>query len=302
MVNNQLLLTYNLSGDSMLKKFFQIVGFIFLIGFSFFYTEKATTVIREHDPIMIELENISSNYKVDSINAVLIEDKYIIPGYNGVIIDINKSYSNMRRFGKFNESLIVKKEVMPDKTINKIYDKYIIKGNKEKKSVSLIFKVNNDTYIDVIFNILDNENIKATFFIDGYWMENNLGVVKYILDKGHEIANLGYNDNYDRDFFLWTNNKFKQLFNKKMKYCYTERENEEILELCKTYNMHTIMPNIIVTKYPFTEIKNSLEPGSIISLNINEQVKKELPMIINFIKSKGYTITSLEEHLSEERL
>jgi hypothetical protein len=93
MVNNQLLLTYNLSGDSMLKKFFQIVGFIFLIGFSFFYTEKATTVIREHDPIMIELENISSNYKVDSINAVLIEDKYIIPGYNGVIIDINKSYS-----------------------------------------------------------------------------------------------------------------------------------------------------------------------------------------------------------------
>ena len=39
---------------------------------------------------------------------------------------------------------------MPDKTINKIYDKYIIKGNKEKKSVSLIFKVNNDTYIDVI--------------------------------------------------------------------------------------------------------------------------------------------------------
>ncbi|MDD4036271.1 MAG: polysaccharide deacetylase family protein [Bacilli bacterium] len=286
----------------MLKKFFQVIGFIFLISFSFFYTEKAITVVREHDPIMVELRDLSSNYQIDPINVTFVEDKCIIPGYNGIAIDINKSYSNMRRFGKFNESLIVNKEIVPDKTINKIYDKYIVKGNKVKESVSLIFKVKNDTYIDIIFNILNNEGVKATFFIDGYWMENNLGVVKYILDNNHELANLGYNNNYDRDFFLWTNNKFKQLFNKEMKYCYTEDENEYVLDLCKDYGMHTIMPNIVITKYPFIEVKNNLEPGSIISFNINEQVKRELPMIINFIKSKGYTITLLGEHLSEERL
>jgi len=46
-------------------------------------------------------------------------------------------------------------------------------------------------------------------------------------------------------------------------------------------------------------IKKNLNAGSILSLDINSQVRKELSTIIIFIKSKGFNIDNLENHLLE---
>jgi len=59
-----------------------------------------------------------------------------------------------------------------------------------EKKISLTFDVAQDEgYIDEILNILDTNNIKATFFIVGDWVDNYPGKVKEIYDKGHEIGN-----------------------------------------------------------------------------------------------------------------
>ena len=51
--------------------------------------------------------------------------------------------------------------------------------------------------------------------------------------------------------------------------------------------------------YPFAEVKEKISPGSIISFGVNDAVENEMSLIIEYIKSKGYTISTLEEHLEE---
>ena len=43
------------SGETM-KKLFEILGIIALMSFSFFYTEKTLSVVKENDEIMIEIK------------------------------------------------------------------------------------------------------------------------------------------------------------------------------------------------------------------------------------------------------
>ena len=59
------------------------------------------------------------------------------------------------------------------------------------------------------------------------------------------------------------------------------------------------MPINISDTMPLIDIKKNLYSGAILSLNINSQVKKELSTIIIYIKSKGYNIDNLENHLFE---
>ena len=71
------------------------------------------------------------------------------------------------------------------------------------------------------------------------------------------------------------------------------------MKICSNYNNYTIRPNIIVSKNPFVEVKEKISPGSIISFRVNDAVENEISLIIEYIKSKGYTISTLEEHLEE---
>ena len=85
-----------------MKKQFQIIGFISLMGFSFFYTEKTISVVKEYDDIMISIKTKEKDYKKEQVNATIKGNK-IIPGISGEKIDINRSYSKMKRYGKFEE-------------------------------------------------------------------------------------------------------------------------------------------------------------------------------------------------------
>ena len=64
--------------------------------------------------------------------------------------------------------------------------------------------------------------------------------------------------------------------------------------------MHTIKPTIVVNNSPYREVKKELMPGNIISFNITNNVIRELPTIINYIKMKGYKIEPLVKHLDEK--
>ena len=48
-----------------------------------------------------------------------------------------------------------------------------------------------------------------------------------------------------------------------------------------------------------SNVKDKLQNGSIISITINDSNKSELPILINYIISKGYEIKTLNVHLSE---
>ena len=72
-----------------MKRFFEIIGFISLVCFSFFYTEKIATVIKNNDDVLKQIENVKIQSKTNPIDAK-IEGNTIIPGMSGKIIDVFK--------------------------------------------------------------------------------------------------------------------------------------------------------------------------------------------------------------------
>ena len=281
-----------------MKKFFQAIGIISLLCFSFIYTEKTVTVVKEFDDIMIEIKKINESYQVLAVDATVTSNT-IIPGISGSEIDIDKSYSKMKRYGKYNEKLLEYKTVSPNVSLSNNIDKYVIGGNKEKKMVSLLFLVESNDSVTEILKILSDKKVKATFFVDGNWVEKNNDALIQIINEGHEIGNLGYNYSYTNSSFSWLDNKIKKVSGQKYGYCYNEEDNEQTLLLCSMNSNYTMRPNIIVKENPTITVKGSLSAGSFISLPVNDEVIEELPVILNFIYSKGFSVTTLSIHLQE---
>lgn len=281
----------------MIKKLLRPFLIILLVGFSFFYTDKSVDLIRESDPLMKQIKNTNYKYQQEPKNAK-IEGDTIVPGITGKEIDYDETYTRMKNYGTYNEALTTLKEIKPDLSIDDIYDKFIISGNEEKKSISLVFKVEETTNINQIVNLLNKENIKATFFIDGIYLEKNYNNLHSLLS--HELEILSYNNTYDPITFASSLSYLSSITNKDAKYCYAEYDNKEVIELCQKFKMHTIIPTIQVKKNPYTEIKDKLTNSAIISIPINNLIIDETKVAIDYLKTKGYTFKTLEDLLSEQ--
>lgn len=284
----------------MIKKGFRLISILFLFLFSFFYTYKVVTIVKSKDPIMIKLDIFEELYNIKATNAE-INNHEIIPGINGCIINKNKSYTKMKKINRYNPNMIEYFEVKPELSLDKVYDKYIIKGNKLKNEIAFIFKVDKIDYLMEILNVLSDKKIEATFFIDGLIVENNSNIIYEIVKKGHEIYNLGYDGKYEKDLLLWTNNMIEAVANNKSNYCLVINERENVLRLCAKHKMHTIKVNLMINQgQGFNLIKNKIDKGSIITFDLNQCTKRELLSVIKFLNSKGYQYNLISNHLSEQ--
>lgn len=279
-----------------MKKVFQIIGLISLTCFSFFITEKTATVVNNMDEIMIEIKNKKEEYKKEYVDAI-IEDNKIIPGINGREVNINKSYKNMKNNGYFNENLFVYDYTKPKISLSDNINKYIVKGNPNKRMVSLIFILKGNDNIDDILSIINNYKVKATFFIDYSWFTKNNDKIKEIINNGHTIS--PYLNDYTDSNFEWMDMVIKKVNKQGIVFCYNEKDNKNNIDICSLRGDYTIRPIVISDKMPLVDIKNKIESGSLLVLSNNKEVRKELSTIIIYIKSKGFTLSNLEEHILE---
>ena len=281
-----------------MKKFFQTIGIISLLCFSFIYTEKTVTVVKEFDDIMVQIKKASEDSRVEAIEGE-VSDNTIIPGISGSEIDIDKSYSKMKRYGKYNEKLLEYTSIKPNINLYNNINKYIIKGNKNKNMVSLLFLVDSNDSVTNILNTLKSKDIKATFFLDGNWVEKNNDVLINIINDGHEIGNLGYNYTYTTSSFSWLDSKIKKTSGQGFSYCYHKTDNNDALMLCAMNGNFSIKPSIEVNQNPTITIKEKLSAGDLIGIEVTDELERELSIILTFINSKGYKMATLGEHLQE---
>lgn len=279
-----------------MKKIYTVIGVFILICFSFYYTKSAVNIVKRNDPIMKEIIKVSNTYESSSTNAVLVNNN-IIPGKTGVKLDIDKSYTNMKKLGKFNSSLLEYVEVIPTISVTNNYDKYIISGNRSNNKVSLIFKMKDTSYIEEIIDILKSKGLKSYFFLD-YKDINNKSIINLLINNNMYISYLGNNYKFNKSDILVVSEILRKV-NKKSIYCYSEGENKDILDICSKEKIHTIIPSINTLSNPYHDIKSKLERGSIIKLDNNKNAVKELRYIINYINSKGYKIVDLDDLLKE---
>lgn len=280
-----------------MKHMFRIFGILVLVMGSFVYTDKVSMTAKSTDELLNEIRTKSINYKLEPVEPIIYENT-IIPGVIGREVDINKSYKKMREIGYFDEKLLVYKKIKLEYPLDNNLDKFIISGNQDKKSVALIFKVNNNTKLDNIIKILNNDNIKGSFFITSSFFEQNNELVLSLLNENHTIGNLSNNGDYNSSDFVWLKTVITNV-GKQRNYCYTEEKDVNILDICKTHSSRTVVPTKVVKNYPLTSVKKNLESGAIFSFEINTKTNNELKSIINYIKSRGFNIESLEQLLSE---
>ncbi len=79
-------------------------------------------------------------------------------------------------------------------TANSEYNGTIYAGDKNSNKVSLMINVYwGNEWLVKMLDIFDKHGVKATFFVGGTWVKQNIDLLKKINSKGHEIASHGYN-------------------------------------------------------------------------------------------------------------
>lgn len=273
-----------------MKRTFQVIGLISLLGFSFFLTDKTATVIKNLDDIMIEIKNNKSSYEQEGTDAV-IKDDGIIPGISKKTVNVNKSYNNMKEYGKYNDNLYVFDYTIPNISIKNNKDKYIISGNSKKRMISLNFLVADDTEIEKIVEILNNNNIKGGFFVNEDWLSNNMDLV-YNLITNKFIFGI---DNTDENNYEWMNTILTKADNQAQMYCFYD---DKVIDKCKELDGYTIKGITIDSDY-YNNVTKSLKSGAIITFKVDDNLIKNLDRIIRYIFKKGYAIENLHDHIEE---
>ncbi|MDO4996284.1 MAG: hypothetical protein Q4E69_03820 [Bacilli bacterium] len=278
----------------MKNKIISIIITISLMIFSFIFISKSKEIVKNIDPIMDNINKVKDKYEVKPQDAYIKEDT-IIPGVSGKIIDKNISYSKMKKYGAFNESFITIKKEKPNISIDNNYDKYIVSGNKSIKKVSLIFYIEDISDLKIITNYLNTEHLSGTILLNSNLLDSNEEYISTL--KQYEIE-LYLDDLNDINLSQYSNYLYS-ITNNKNKFCILEEKDKEKLDICRRHNMHTIIPNIVLSNNPTINIKKNISNGSIILINITNDILKELDYIVNYIEGKGYTITSLNRLLVE---
>ena len=268
---------------------------LFLIG-SIYYTNQSIMYSRKKDPIMIQIEESKRKYEIRPVNALIQED-YIIPGLNGITIDIEKTYHQMKQYGAYNESLTVLKEQKPDRSLNNHYNKYIENGNPEKRKVSLVLKASSD--LDLMIRYLEQNHVVGTFFIDGSLLEIEYAYIKN--HKNHEYEILSYENKYNTAYLKTSISYLQSITKQKVRFCYNETKNKKFFHFCTKEKLYTIVPKKIYNENLYYQVKQQIENGDIIVIDWNKEIEKEFSSTIQYIKSKGYEIVTLKELLDEKK-
>lgn len=259
-----------------MKNIFNIILTILIINFSFYYTNLVSNYIKDKDPIMIKIKNNQDKYKINPTNATIL-DNTIIPGLNGLEINLNDSYLKMKKINNYQESLLVFNNIKPDISLSNNQDKLIISGNQTNNKISILLKIDD---LDILKKVLSIKSL------------NNLNLIlntNFIKENYHTLKDLN-ND-------IIVNQNDKDINNLDIiDYCYTETD---LLNNCLDYNKFSIIPTFITSDYYYNTYQ-VINNGSILAYNIlNDKNISEIKILLNGIKNLDYEVVSLNDLLKE---
>ncbi|MCD5322733.1 MULTISPECIES: polysaccharide deacetylase family protein [Pontibacillus] len=281
---------------------------------------QATPVSNTDNKLYQEIEEKAKEYEKPAQNAVIHQVWKKMPGLNGIVVDVEKSYKKMKKKGKFVEKELVYKQIKPEVSLEDLPAAPIFRGHPDKHVVSLNINVSwGEEYIPDILNILKKNNVKATFFIEGKWANKNVDLVKMIKDEGHEIGNHAYNhpdmakisSEEIQKQIKQTNDILQAITGEKPKWFAPPSGSwtDEVVKHADELGMETILWTVdtIDWKKPAPEVMvnrvmNKLEGGSFVLMHPTTSVQSGLNNLILKIKQKGYTIDTVSRMLDEERL
>lgn len=192
-------------------------------------------------------------------------------------------------------------------------DDVIYNGNTSSNNVAIMFNVYWGTeYLDDILEVLDEYDVKCTFFVGGQWVEKEPEMLKKIYGSGHEIANHGY-FHKDQEYLDYSQNYDEININHKLVKTLLGVDmnlfappsgsfNKATLQASKNLGYSTIMWNKDTIDWRdqdanliYTRATNNIKGGDLILAHPTECTLKALPLILQFFKINNINATTVTE-------
>ena len=272
------------------------------------------------DPLYYEIEERRMDYEVPAQDAKIDKVWKKMPGYNGLVVDLEASYKNMKEAGEFRENLLVFKQISPKIHLADLPPSPIYRGHPDKPMVALTVNVAwGNEYLSPILATLKKHKIHGTFFLEGRWAKENPELVKMIFDAGHEIGNHSYSHpdmktlsrEQAEQELKETNAIIQATIGHTPKFFAPPSGSykEETVEIADSLGMETIMwtvdtidwknpsPSVIINR-----VTKQVHNGAIILMHPTESSAKALETLIVKLQGYGYAIGTVTELLDEKRI
>lgn len=262
-----------------MKKYYKYILVSMFLIFSFYYTDKIILMSEHNDVIMNTLVEYANENDYKCREGEITNDGIIL-GLSGLSVNKSKSYSNMKGIG-FKKELIEynNEECILSKKNN--LDKYIIKGNNYLSNVSLVVDIDSMNYYSKMISISEKGNVTLNLLMNFNMLNSNLDSINNysnILFKGKSSE--------VNDFISILHDEF-----------YCTNMNDEVLDICKSKKLSSIKVINYINRDLLTNTKKILDKGVIIFIKENKFNLNELSATINYIKSRGYNIVSINDLL-----
>lgn len=273
---------------------------------------------QDDHPLRERVEQLAKQYDAEPIDAKNDRVWKAIPGLNGLQVDVEATLNHAQ--GLTGDRIpLVYKQIPPKVSLDDLGALPIYRGNPQKKQMSLMINVAWGTeYIEEILSILDKNNVKATFFLDGSWTAKNGEVAKKIVEKGHEIGNHAYTHpdmaklGADRTAqeIVRTNDVIQKATGIRPKLFAppSGSYNDLTVKTAHGQGMRTILWTLDTVDWkrpPASTILNRIVPkaqnGALVLMHPTEPTVEALRTMIPELGKKGYHLVTVSELLSQER-
>lgn len=200
---------------------------------------------------------------------------------------------------------------------NNVINGCVYAGNTKSNKVSLMINVYwGSEYIEPILKVLEEKQVKCTFFVGGTWVRDNPELLKKIYQNGHEIASHGYNHKEHGKLSLEQNLTEMQKTHKLVKdaigYDITlfappgGSYNKATVQAAESLNYTTIMWTRDTIDWRdqnasiiFDRATKNMAGGDLILMHPKEKTLEALPNIIDNAKNKGLQCTTVSDTIAE---
>ncbi|MCK8823492.1 polysaccharide deacetylase family protein [Fuchsiella alkaliacetigena] len=190
-------------------------------------------------------------------------------------------------------------------------------GPEDKEAMALTINVAwGQEYIPEMLDVLAAEDVKATFFFIGKWVEKYPELTQEIAEAGHEIGNHGYSHAHPNQL---SKEELVSLIkdNEKLLKEVTGKEtdlfappygeyNDKVVQIVDELGYKTIMwtADTIDWQRPAPEIitkrvLTKADKGGIVLMHPTEPTVKALPTMIKRLKDEGYQLVTVSQLLAD---
>ena len=191
----------------------------------------------------------------------------------------------------------------------------IYNGNKEKKQISLMFNVYENTEVVYgIIEVLERYNARCTFFVGGCWADDNAEALKKIVDSGNEVANHGY-FHKDHKKLTYEQNKKEIVNTEKVVYALCGAKTTLFAPPSGSYSKTTVSCaedlgyKVIMwtkdtidwrdkdTSLIYRRATQNISNGDLILMHPKEQTLQILPKILEYYANLGYNAIIVSDNI-----